>query len=479
MSLNYLEIELILKELPLENSIIQKVHQIGFNALLFELYKKGIGLWHLYVEVGTPNSRLNRVTVDANKLKNRKTKKLQRFIQYIRSHVESSRITTVVQQENDRLVDLHCANKERSFHLILRFYSASKANVIITDENYKIEELLFRRPRQNEVQGFYLKLESSQPKGNFKVREYPQEQSFNSFIENYYQVQEKAAEIDLITLVNQKFEKLIGDNLRLITKTENSIAKSENFDSYRETGNLLATYRHLITPNSDFLDLKEGEHTIRVILNPSLNASENIESYYQKYKKYKANYEHSLLELENLKERKKNIEQKKEDLREIALTGSEDEKKALLKQLTKEEKPKEQTLKGTKPPLNFKSGIFTIFVGRNAKENDNLLRKWVRGNDWWLHTRDKSGSYVFIKNIESKTIPLETILDAASLALLYSKVPKGVKTDLYYTQVKYLRRAKGAKLGTVIPTQEKNIVSELDQSRIERLFLTKNGDTSG
>lgn len=234
----------------------------------------------------------------------------------------------------------------------------------------------------------------------------------------------------------------------------------------------------LIQPNSDFLDFKEGQNTIRIVLNPSLNASENVESYYQKYKKYKANYDHNLLELENLKERKETLEQKKESLLEIATTGTEEEKDTILKQLSKEEKPKIDPIKGIKTPLNFKSGMFTIFVGRNAKENDNLLRKWVRGNDWWLHTRDKSGSYVFIKNIESKTIPLETILDAASLALLYSKVPKGVKTDLYYTQVKYLRRAKGAKLGSVIPTQEKNIVSELNQNRIERLFLTKNGDTS-
>jgi predicted ribosome quality control (RQC) complex YloA/Tae2 family protein len=40
---------------------------------------------------------------------------------------------------------------------------------------------------------------------------------------------------------------------------------------------------------------------------------------------------------------------------------------------------------------------------------------------------------------------------------------------VYYTRVKYLRRAKGAKKGTVLPTQEKNIRIRLDPERIERL----------
>ncbi len=34
------------------------------------------------------------------------------------------------------------------------------------------------------------------------------------------------------------------------------------------------------------------------------------------------------------------------------------------------------------------SGGFLILVGRGAKENDELLRHHVKGNDYWLHARD-------------------------------------------------------------------------------------------
>lgn len=121
--------------------------------------------------------------------------------------------------------------------------------------------------------------------------------------------------------------------------------------------------------------------------------------------------------------------------------------------------------------LTIQSGEHTLLVGRNAKENDRLLRDYTRGNDWWMHTRDYSGGYVFIKDIRGKSVPLETLLDAATLAIHYSKARKEGKADLYYTQVKYLRRAKGAKLGTVLPTQEKNLSVVLDEERLRRLLL--------
>jgi predicted ribosome quality control (RQC) complex YloA/Tae2 family protein len=109
------------------------------------------------------------------------------------------------------------------------------------------------------------------------------------------------------------------------------------------------------------------------------------------------------------------------------------------------------------PGLTIQSGQFTLLVGRNAKENDELLRRYARGNDYWMHTRDVPGGYVFIKYLKNKTVPLEVLLDAANLAIVFSKAKKEGKADLYYTQVKHLRRAKGGKTGLVLPTQEKNL----------------------
>jgi len=92
----------------------------------------------------------------------------------------------------------------------------------------------------------------------------------------------------------------------------------------------------------------------------------------------------------------------------------------------------------------------------------------------WLHARDYHGSYVFIKQRSGKTVPLDILLDAGTLAVFYSKGRNNREADLFYTQVKYLRRAKNgpggkALKGLVIPTQEKNLHVKLDDARLRTL----------
>jgi predicted ribosome quality control (RQC) complex YloA/Tae2 family protein len=108
-------------------------------------------------------------------------------------------------------------------------------------------------------------------------------------------------------------------------------------------------------------------------------------------------------------------------------------------------------------------------VGRDATENDALLRRHVKGGDLWLHARDFPGSYVFIKQRPGKSFPLEILLDAGNLAIFYSKGRGSGEGDLFYTPVKYLRRAKNGPKGLVIPTQEKNLHIKLDESRLREL----------
>ena len=114
-------------------------------------------------------------------------------------------------------------------------------------------------------------------------------------------------------------------------------------------------------------------------------------------------------------------------------------------------------------------GMPGILVGRTAQENEALLRGHTRGNDTWIHARDYAGAYVFIRAPSGKSIPLETLLDGATLALWYSKGRQSGRGDAYYTQVKYLRRPRGGKPGLVLPTQEKNLHVRLEPQRLRRL----------
>jgi len=157
-----------------------------------------------------------------------------------------------------------------------------------------------------------------------------------------------------------------------------------------------------------------------------------------------------------------------EDLRRNLARESDLQK---LEEAAREEKPEKGKAgdRALPPGLQFHSQGFRILVGRTAAENDELLRRHVRGNDFWLHTRDHAGGYVFITHKPGKSVPLETLLDAGNLAVFYSKARSSGKAELYYTRVKHLRRARGGKTGTVLPTHEKNLSVRMDRARLERL----------
>ncbi|MBI5748170.1 MAG: DUF814 domain-containing protein, partial [Nitrospinae bacterium] len=122
-------------------------------------------------------------------------------------------------------------------------------------------------------------------------------------------------------------------------------------------------------------------------------------------------------------------------------------------------------------PMSFESidGL-TILVGKNNKQNDELTFKIANGNDIWLHVRDFPGSHVVIQTGKRKDVPRETLLDAASLAICFSKLKSTGRGNIAYTFKKYVKKPKGAEAGKVIISQDKNIFVTIDPKRMDRLF---------
>lgn len=482
MSLNWREIALIVSELPLEGSIIQRIHQIGFHALVFELHHPSHGFWELYVEVGTPASRIHRISGPKRQSRRQKTPKLQRFIQYSRAHVEGSRIAAVDQPGRDRLLVWTLERRGEILHLVIRFYSGPGANIILCDRHMVMLELLYRRPGRQEVAGSVLALPEdagNEDDGRFPVRVRSEGLSFNEQIESAYQATTEAGREKLVERV---LEMRDGELAFLHAKREGlgqRLSRLSSYESYRLTGDLLSASMHLIEPGSEWVrvpDYTGGEDSEATIaLDPSLSPGENIESYYRRYRKAKTAWEHVRDELEATAVRIRETEARYALM--LSPVGKDGLPDPALLEKALSSSPEKQTAQkdpfAGAPGLRFSSGPFTILVGRNAKENEGLLKRWTRGNDWWMHTRDVPGGYVFIQAIAGKSIPLETLLDAGNLAILYSKAKDAGKADLYCTQVKYLKRVKGGKTGLVIPTHEKNVTIQLDDSRVKRLFSTQ------
>lgn len=467
MSLNYKEIELIIQEAQLQGAKIQAVVQNSFHSVTWELYDRERGRFAFYTEIGTLQSRLHLLSPNT---KIAKTKKLQRFEQYARKNLEGSVIVSCTQLPFDRAVVWDLVNHDRKLKIYFRFYSGPGANIIVTDENDIIQDLLLRRPGRDEMSAQKLEIEErTQSDRVFTVRPWEGD-SFNAFIEKtcaqeQAQDQEEALHKQVQTRMEHELSR-ISISLR---SAEKAIEANKDFEELRKTADLLSANSYQIKRGQDRVDLVDwanGGANVTVSLDKSLTPGANVQAYYDRYQKAKGTYENALEERDRLQKdydaTKARFEKALED------TGDEFANIRRLKAILDKTAPAPKVQEG--PGVRTTSGGFQILAGRNAKENDDLLRHHAKGNDMWLHTRDYPGGYVFIKYRRDKTIPLEVLLDAANIAVLYSKGRNASSVDLYYTQVKYLRRAKDGKTGLVLPTQEKNLTIKPEPARIARLL---------
>jgi predicted ribosome quality control (RQC) complex YloA/Tae2 family protein len=330
-----------------------------------------------------------------------------------------------------------------------------------------------RLPKGGEIRGgFYTPEAGAAGDASARIKEYtirdlPGPLSFNEKIDAWYAERGGALSLErLREQARKNFETRMG---RLRESLERLRAKEADYaaaDRLKEYGDIIMANLSAVGPKDEWLEAENfyAGGTIRIRLDPDKTAAASAEGYYQQYRKAK----------NGLGEVRGEILAGEAELERLG---------AALEQLLGESNPltlhKLLKAKGgapaavpadrKRPGLSFRRQDWLIIVGRDAAENDALLRRHVKGQDLWLHVRDYPGAYVFIKQRSGKTVPLDILLDAGNLALFYSKGRGGGEGDLFYTPVKYLRRAKDGPRGLVIPTQEKNLHIKMDEGRLKEL----------
>ena len=469
MSLNWKEIDCILEELELDGSFIQQIVQPSYDTIAFHTYKNGQSKTIL-VCLAAGACRIHQTWSAVPK-----NNKPLRFMEFLKARIKGARINSICQLGQERIIKLELSHCGQEFLLYIRLWS-NAANMILTNTNHVVLDTFYRRPKKDEVSGGTFQEPSLQPKPQgesskeWQIRSFDQlpdweNLSFNQKVEQWYG--EHAGQLSLEALLEQT-EKFYNSRhskmeaaLHRLEKKRDDFLQNQQWKHY---GDLILTYGHLIDGSQDYLECEDYESgaLIRIKIDPKKNAQENASSYYNTYKKTVS----GLADLEH------DIHKAKKELLDLEATYQqlckEPNPLRLQQMLRKQTTPKQQVEK-KRPGLSYQVDDWTILVGRTAAENDELLRRHVKGLDMWFHTRDYAGGYVFVKNRPGKTIPLSIMLCAGNLAVYHSKARKAGKADLYYTQVKHLRRAKDGPKGLVLPSQEKNLFIQLDKEILQEL----------
>lgn len=208
---------------------------------------------------------------------------------------------------------------------------------------------------------------------------------------------------------------------------------------------------------------------IEIKLDPRKTPSQNAQMYYSEYKK-------AVTAEQKLTEQISKGEEELQYLESVfdALTRATSEndiiqlrlelhEQGYIRSSSKKAKPPKAL-----PPIEYKSSDgFTILVGRNNHQNDQLSLKFAEKSDMWLHTQQITGSHVLILT-DGETPPNRTIEEAAVIAAVNSSGKNSTLVSVDYCLARYVRKPSGAKPGKVIFTNYSTAFvkpdAELEQS---------------
>ena len=469
MILNRTDLALVLAEIVpvLRGGWIQKIHQPQARIIVFDI--RVPGETHRLLISCDPNSARLHLTTGSHP--NPPTP--PPFCQFLRAHFQGARLDDIRQIEHDRIVELQITSRDGP-RTIMCELTGPKSNLLVLDAERRI---LRDCTRQCANVG-----QAYEPPGQGDASQKPAPSRFtgcvggmhpvSDAIDTYYREQESGRAGDRIKAERLRvLKKTLKKEQRLIEAWRNDLIKAATYQDYARYGELVKSNLGTITKGTDHIEVTDYFDdqlpTITIPLDPMKSPQGNMDDYFRKHRKYLAaereltpRIEQADLGLARLRQEIQEIEQ-----------GTWTLPAAPSPRLRVGTSARAHAIAQPRGP--FRRFISTdglpIFVGRNARENDELTFGLAKSDDLWLHARGTPGSHVVVRLGKGTDPPSETLRDAATLALLYSDLKKSGKGDVIYTRRKWVKKAKGQAAGAVIVTQEKSVHISLDKNRLDAL----------
>ncbi|AEV69130.1 Rqc2 family fibronectin-binding protein [Acetivibrio clariflavus] len=247
-------------------------------------------------------------------------------------------------------------------------------------------------------------------------------------------------------------------------------------DKFKLYGELITANIYCIPKNAKKVSLlnyySENNEYIDIPLDENLLPQDNAQMYFKKFAKAKNAFNYASAQLEDAYKELEYIESVIQNLDSATSTQEIEEiRQELVNVGYLSESRSSKNKKNVRPlePYRYKSSDgYDILVGRNNVQNDILTLKTASSNDLWLHTKNIPGSHVIVKK-QAGDIPDTTLIEAALIAAYHSKGKMSSHVEVDYTQVKNVKKPKGAKPGMVTYVNYKTIVVTPDENKIRNL----------
>lgn len=457
---------------------LQKIQQPTRQELLFGLRNQGESR-KLYVNINPKFFHL--CFMDAENEKRRLLeipKQPHMFCMLLRKYLEGARVAKVVQPKGERILEFYFETynelSEKIYLCLAIELMGKHSNVILYNydtnmiigcmHNVGAEKSSVREIIGGLPYAYPPKFNHTSFKGLSSVL--PLEGNISDAIDNYFAPLQEAEKINsikakLLTVTKSKLRK----NNSALEKIKKQSSSTEKADLYKKKGDLILANLY---GNKDFsrsIEIIDYEThlPLKIELDKTKTLKENANQYYKLYNKAKSANEKSAEMIENLKREKEYLEQVL-----YSIEGAEniDELFEIQEEINgvmlSPAPPSEGRAKHLKDSsciaLRMTLKGFTIYVGKNNKQNDYIISKLARVDDIWFHTHNSAGSHVLLRVEAGQKVTDEIIFECAKLAKQYSSAKDSSKVGVIYTSAKNLKKPPAAPLGYVIYKGEKEIV---------------------
>lgn len=270
---------------------------------------------------------------------------------------------------------------------------------------------------------------------------------------------------------SRQLSRLLKTSEKRLLQAQQRVEDCLGWPQIQHEGLLLQANYHLLTTGQQEITLPDWENDNRlrkISLNPLLDPQQQIAKVFARSRKLRRGVPHQKEQAEKALEERDRLIRLREILEKIQTEEELQEWSAKAKLPNLTSKNADQQLIVKKPYREFvsESGL-SIWVGKAAKDNENLTFHLAKGSDWWLHARDVSGSHVVVRVAKGAEPDAETLQDAAQLALHYSK-SKGGEGEVTVTQCKFLNRIKN-RPGAVSVSKHRTLFVRADPDRLARV----------
>ena len=278
--------------------------------------------------------------------------------------------------------------------------------------------------------------------------------------EYYYQIKNDAKNFRLKKdRIFNVLTAVLKKNKKKVSLIKSRLLDAESLEENRIKGELIISNLYKIKNGEKkvVLDNYYDGLQVEILLDETLSPTQNAENYFKKYNKQKRSITALLLQLESVNSKAEyyqgllgvlsvvKTETELDDLTEELITLG------LIKTQHKKQKRKENTQFRCYDVLGF-----TVLVGKNNVENDSLVKS-AHPSDIWFHAKNGRSSHVLLK-VQGKRLNDNVITTCAEICAYFSADRESDKTEVVYTEKRYVKKPPQSPLGFVTYTDYKSVM---------------------